>query len=109
MLYKKENDLSSLRSFGSQCFPYTRPYVHDKLKAQPVECVFLGYCAKHKSYICFDWTNTKYFVSRHIVCNEVIYPFKCTLVGFDMSHTFLEASFVLYVPTWIALPSLSFP
>lgn len=40
-----------LKWFGSQCFTYVRPYTHDKLDARSVECIFMGYSAKHKG--CF--------------------------------------------------------
>lgn len=80
-------------------------YVNWKLVLLNVH-VLLGYFAKQKSYIYFDWRNEKYLVSKNVVSNELIYHFKCNYGVSDAPNAFSEASYVVHISTWLALPSL---
>lgn len=62
-------------------------YVNWKLVLLNVH-VLLGYFAKQKSYIYFDWRNEKYLVSKNVVSNELIYHFKCNYGVSDAPNAF---------------------
>ena len=73
-LYGCVPDYSTLRVFGSTCF-VLRPHVErNKLSSRSAICVFLGYGDGQKGYRCYDPTNHKLYISRHVVFLEHI-PF----------------------------------
>ena len=41
---------TALRVFGCACYPYLRPYSHNKCDPKSLLCVFLGYNEKYKGY-----------------------------------------------------------
>lgn len=41
---------TALRVFGCACYPYLRPYSHNKVDPKSLLCVFLGYNEKYKGY-----------------------------------------------------------
>jgi hypothetical protein len=67
---------SSLRAFGSKCFPYTWDIRKHKFDPKTLPCIFVGYSEKHKAYKCFHPTSKKIFISRHVVFDELIFPYK---------------------------------
>ena len=52
------------------CFPYLRPYNTHKLQPRSTPCLFLGYPAHTKGYICLDPTSHRIYISRHVLFNE---------------------------------------
>jgi hypothetical protein len=66
----------SLRAFGSKCFPYTWDIRKHKFDPKTLPCIFIGYSEKHKAYKCFHPTSKKNFISRHVVFDELIFPYK---------------------------------
>lgn len=76
LLFGKEPDYSSLRVFGSRCFPYLREYAKNKFEPKSLPCVFLGYNQKHKGYRCLYPPTGRIFISRHVVFHEILFPFK---------------------------------
>ncbi|CAL2259750.1 unnamed protein product [Prunus armeniaca] len=75
-LYGSPPSYSSLRVFGCSCFPHLGSFVSDKLSSRSIECVFLGYSSQHKGYRCLDPTTGRVYISRHVVFNETIFPYK---------------------------------
>jgi len=69
---------SSLRVFGSKCFPYTWNTRHRKFDPKTVLCIFVGYSDKYKGYKCFHPTSKQFIISYHVVFDELIFPYKKT-------------------------------
>lgn len=110
-LYNRPPDYPFLKSFGCLCYPYIRPYNSNKLEFRSLPCVFLGYSAKHKGYLCFHVPSSRTYIARHVVFDESSFPFpehgsKANfdhLINSDLRlHTLHEAS-------TIGLPSTPSP
>lgn len=41
---------TALRTFGSACYPYLRPYATHKFDPRSLQCIFIGYL--NRSYLC---------------------------------------------------------
>ena len=74
-LYYQKPNLIHLKVFGSECFPYTCPYNIYKLEFRSKPCIFLGYSLSHKGYKCFHLEIGRTFISRHVIFNELSFPF----------------------------------
>ena len=70
-LFHKPPDLTHLKTFGCLYFPYLRPYNTHKLQPRSTPCLFLGYPAHTKGYICLDPISHRIYISRHVVFNEL--------------------------------------
>ena len=75
-LIGKQRNYSSLRVFGSRCFPYLRRIGRNKFDPKSLPCVFLGYSEFYKGYRCFHPPTGKVYLSRDVVFDEKIFPFK---------------------------------
>lgn len=73
-LYHKTPDYAFLKTFGCLCYPYLRPYNPTELHFRFKPCIFLGYNASHKGYICYHQLSSKLYISRHVVFNEDSFP-----------------------------------
>jgi hypothetical protein len=62
--------------FGCACWPNLRSYNKRKLAFRSKRCVFLGYSPKHKGVKCLDVSTGRVYVSRDVVFNEAVFPFK---------------------------------
>ena len=74
-LFQQRPVYSSLRVFGSACYPWLKPYNLTKLDPKTRRCVFLGYSLNQKGYKCLDMTSGRIFMSRHAAFNEDVFPF----------------------------------
>lgn len=75
-LFDKIPPLQHLRVFGTVVYPYIRPFNEHKLQPRTVQCVFMGYSQGYKGVICYNTTTQKFIISRHVVHDESIFPFK---------------------------------
>lgn len=75
-MFKSKPNLTHLRTFGCICFPLLRPYNAHKLLPHTTSCIFLGYPAHTKGYICQDPLTSQVYISRHVHFNEseFLYP-----------------------------------
>jgi Reverse transcriptase (RNA-dependent DNA polymerase)/gag-polypeptide of LTR copia-type/GAG-pre-integrase domain len=76
LLHHKDPDYSFFKVLGCQCFPFTRPYTSHKLAPRSIPCVFLGYSSTYKGYKCLNLSTNKIIISRHVLFNEDVFPFK---------------------------------
>ena len=74
VLYNKDFDYTFLKVFGCECFPYLRPYNHNKLEFRSSKCTFIGYSPVHKGYKCLH-PSGRIYISRHVLFNETSFPF----------------------------------
>ncbi|KAK2458167.1 putative mitochondrial protein [Trifolium repens] len=75
-LHGTHPNYSSLRVFGSKCFPYTWDTRRHKFDPKTILCVFVGYSDTYKGYKCFHPSSKKFFISRHVVFDELFFPYK---------------------------------
>lgn len=74
-LFHKVPYYTILQAFGCVCFLYLRPYMSKKLLFRTITCVFLGYGSNHKGFKCFDPITKRIYMSRHVVFDEMVFPF----------------------------------
>ena len=77
-LHGTHPDYTSLHVFGSKCFPYTWDTRQNKFDPKTVLCIFEGYSDKHKGYKWFHPSSRNFFISRHVVFDELFFPYKNT-------------------------------
>lgn len=76
----KEPNLKNLKVFGSRVWSHVRSYEkRSKFDPKAKECVFVGYPDGIKGYKLWDLKNRKFFISRDVVFEENIFPFKSKL------------------------------
>lgn len=75
MLYKKKPEYSFLRVFGSACYPCLRSYGNHKFDPKSLQCIFLGYNAQYKGYMCLFPPTGRIYISRHVIFDEGTFPF----------------------------------
>ena len=67
------------RVFGCACFPYLRPYNNNKMEFRSKSCVFIGYSLNHHCYQCLDRSSGRIYLSRHVLFDEQMFPFRETI------------------------------
>ena len=75
-LFNRAPNYEFLKTFGCVCFPYLRPYNQNKLQLRSTKCVFLGYALNQHGYRCLDVSSGRVFLSKHVVFDELAFPFK---------------------------------
>jgi hypothetical protein len=76
VLFNKVPDYQFFRVLGCICYPYTRPYSPHKLSPRSKPCVFVGYSSIYKGYKCLDLNTNIIYISRHVIFDENLFPFK---------------------------------
>ncbi|RVX23193.1 Retrovirus-related Pol polyprotein from transposon RE1 [Vitis vinifera] len=74
-LYHCLPNYSFLRVYGCTCYPFLRPFNRHKFAYRSVKCTFIGYSSKHKGYLCLNMSNGKIHISRHVIFDELDFPF----------------------------------
>ena len=75
-LFHTPPNYSLLKVFGCACWPHLCPYNKQKLSFGSKECVFLGYSSLHKGYKCLDTDSGRVNISRDVIFDENVFPFK---------------------------------
>lgn len=78
-LFQTPPNYSKLRTFGCLCYPWIRPYGTNKFTPRSTPCVFMGYSLTQSAFLCLDVSNSRVFVSRHVIFHESIFPFASLL------------------------------
>ena len=119
LLFKAIPFISHLSIFGCACFPLLRPYILHKLQPKTQMCVFLGYASQYKGYICYDVPRKCTYISRHVIFNEIVFPFPDLIKHNSLSSTNYHPSYISFLlivtkhnvitrpPPSVTLPSLS--
>lgn len=75
-----------LRTFGSLCFPWLRPYAPNKLEHRSTPCVFIGYSLTQSAYHCLEPSTGRVYTSRHVRFNENTFPYNDLISPKPKSH-----------------------
>lgn len=84
-LFGKPPDYNMLRVFGCACWPNLRPYRSRKLKFRSAQCVFLRYSDLHKGCKCLHSQTGRIYISRDVVFDENVFPFRQVSKNFSSS------------------------
>ena len=76
LLLNETPDYTFFKVFGCACWPHLRPYNKRKLEFQSKKCVFLGYSSLHKGYKCLRVPTNRVYISRDVVFDENVFPFR---------------------------------
>ena len=91
-LYHRDPSYTHLRVFGCLCYPLFPSTTINKLQARSTPCAFLGYPQNHGGYKCYDLSNKKIIISRHVIFDETQFPFAKTHTPSTLTYEFLNDS-----------------
>jgi hypothetical protein len=74
-LYCAAPSYEHLQVFGCVCYPNLSAQAAHKLAPWSTCCVFLRYSTNHKGYRCLDLSTNNIIISRHVIFDEVVFPF----------------------------------
>jgi len=89
-LFGSKPSYSHLRAFGCRCYPNLSATTPHKLAPRSTECIFLGYPSDHKGYRCLDLKSNKIITSRHVVFDELTFPYAARTSTLASSYSFLD-------------------
>lgn len=76
ILIQKSPEFNQLKVFGCLCFAKVVPHPTDKFALRSFKRVFVGYPFAKKEYRVIDLQTRHLFISRDVVFNKSIFPFK---------------------------------
>jgi len=76
MLYKTPPHFNQLKVFGSLCYTSTLSANKSKFDPKTPKCVFIGFKRGTKGYILLNIQSREFFVSRDVVFDEHVFPYK---------------------------------
>ncbi|GJR20812.1 retrovirus-related pol polyprotein from transposon TNT 1-94 [Tanacetum coccineum] len=79
-----------LRVIGCLCYAViTKPH-KDKFDDEGIKCVLLGYPINQKGYNLYNWETMEVFLSRDVIFEEIVFPFKqfSSSMSFTIPPTF---------------------
>lgn len=61
---------------GLTVYPYISPYNENKLQPRASLCFVVGFEMGYKGVICFHKQSRKFIISRHVIHDETLFPYK---------------------------------
>ncbi|KAM0996802.1 hypothetical protein ACFX2C_006762 [Malus domestica] len=113
-LYGVSPQLQGLKVFGTAVYPYIRPYTVNKLQPRASLCVFMGYALGYKGVICFHPKSRKFIISRHVIHDEDLFPYKSlhTLHNTSQGLSYQDSTYVsspihsaIFLPQSVSVPN----
>ena len=74
-LFGRQPNYKKLHTFRCQCFPWLKPYNHNKMQPKSKTCVFLGYSSTQNAYTCMNINSSRLYISKHVIFDETIFPY----------------------------------
>jgi len=97
ILFQKDPCYSHLRVFGCLCYPLFPSPIINKLQSRSTPCVFLGYPSNHCGYKCYDLSQNKIILCRHVIFNEYEFPFSKLHTPNTTNYQFLDNELSPYI------------
>jgi len=97
ILFQKDPSYSHVRVFGSLCYPLFPSPTINKLQPRSTPCVFLGYPSNHRGYKCYDLSQNKIIICRHVIFNESKFPFSKLHTPNTTNYQFLDNELSPYI------------
>lgn len=98
-LFKTQPTYQHLKTFGCLCYPNLISTAKHKLAQRSTPCAFLGYPQDHRGYRCLGLKTKQIILSRHVVFDEMVFPF-----SFPSTHS-TACSTPLITPSPIIRPT----
>ncbi|KAJ0478268.1 putative RNA-directed DNA polymerase [Helianthus annuus] len=112
-LFRRHPSYDHLRVFGCACYKNQSATLPHKLHPRSTRCIFLGYPNEYRGYRCLDPLTGKVHLSRHIIFDEVVFPFNEPISSSSYSFLDDEPNPMLFHPTTppepTSIPAPHFP
>jgi len=107
LLYGSPPVVTHLRIFGCACFPLLKPYNSNKLQPKTSTCIFLEYTGQYEGYICFSIRTNYFFVTRHVLFDESMFPYSSVIPTSPCLHPTMFPLISPPTPAAASQPTLS--
>lgn len=75
-LFQTEPNYLKLKTIGSPCLPWLKPYNSHEFQPKSLPCIFVGYSDSQSTYLLLQLDTNKLYVSRYVTSVEDIFPFQ---------------------------------
>lgn len=93
-LFKSNDDLNHLRTYGCLCYVSTHKVLRTKLDPRAITGVFFGYSTTTKGYKVYNPRTNIIQVSRDVYFHETKFPFKIISQNNKKQSQFLQDIFI---------------
>lgn len=100
--------IHNLKVFGTAIYPYLKPYNQNKLQARSSQFAFLRFAMGYKGVICYDIHSRKFIISRHVIHDGDVYPFKLASGTKGVNSGISQKSYQKYIAIQMPIPVSNF-